>query len=99
MQQPSRRYRAARVSKRSYVLFPVIAALAAFVAPVLAETVADEGHLRLYHTHTGQHLDVITGAVPATLRRRYRNWTRSCAIIAPVMFTTTTPGYLIYFPT
>jgi uncharacterized protein YcbK (DUF882 family) len=40
-------------------LFPVIPALIGFAVPTLAETPAGEGHLRLYHTHTGQHLDVI----------------------------------------
>jgi uncharacterized protein YcbK (DUF882 family) len=35
------------------------AALFSFTAPIPAETPAEDGHLRLYHTHTGQHLDVI----------------------------------------
>ena len=40
-------------------LSSVIALLISSTVLSGAETAAGEGHLRLYHTHTGQHLDVI----------------------------------------
>jgi len=77
----------------------ILVVISASNSSFAAEATSSQEHrLRLYHTHTGEHIDVVYRRGEVYLPKRKTSSTISCAIIAPGTSSTTIHGSSTFFP-